>query len=204
MLTTEHIASELSGLDFRLRHTLSSLGEHYLHRLVFSYFSGTGSKEKLKSELNPILCGLIDGFQTIENHSMSDINRIIEEQKRAVEAKLALISGNDLAGLMRDRRLHESKITEIDAKLSHICQELGLELDLGEVTEPGGPRTRMPVAEIEKRILEALKAAPDGLSQAGISEVSGVSYASVMKWVRENPDKVRTQGEKRGRKVFLV
>lgn len=204
MLTTDQIAAEISALGLQLKHTRTSLGEHYLHRLLFSYFSSTGSKEKLKIELNAVLCGLVPGFQNIENYNMTDINKIIEEQKRELEAKLALISGNNLAALMAERKSHEAKIAEIDAKLSHICGELGLEMDFGKTADATGSRTRMPGAEIETRILDTLRAAPGGMSQARISEVAGVSYASVMKWVRENPDKVKTQGERKGKKVFLT
>ena len=46
---------------------------------------------------------------------MSDINKIIEDQKRELEAKLALISGNNLSALMAERKGCEAKIAEIDA-----------------------------------------------------------------------------------------
>jgi hypothetical protein len=35
---------------------------------------------------------------------MSDINKIIEDQKCELEAKLALISGNNLSALMAERK----------------------------------------------------------------------------------------------------
>jgi hypothetical protein len=56
---------------------------------------------------------------------------------------------------------------------------------------------------IEARILEALKNAPEGLSQIAISEASGVSYASVVNWLKENAAKVRTEGKRKGKKVLL-
>ena len=42
------------------------------------------------------------------------------------------------------------------------------------------------------------------MSQIDLSKATGCSYAAVMKWVKENPDQVKTTGEKRGKKVFLA
>ncbi len=55
---------------------------------------------------------------------------------------------------------------------------------------------------IEARILEVLKNAPEGMNQIGISQASGVSYASVVKWIKENPDKIKTESERKAKKVF--
>ena len=133
---------------------------------------------------------------------MSDINKIIEDQKRELEAKLALISGNNLSALMTERKGYEAKISEIDAKIQHICKELGIEVGL-DAPASKERRTRMSGADIEAKILDALKNAPQGLSQIGISEAAGVSYASVVKWLKENGAKVRTEGERKGKRVFL-
>ena len=132
---------------------------------------------------------------------MSDIHKIIEDQKRQLEAKLARISGNNLLALMAERKKYEVKIAEIDAKIQHICTELGLDLGTGTKVARGR-RTRMSGEAIEARILEALKNAPEGLSQIAISQASGVSYASVVKWIKENPDKIKTEGERKAKKVF--
>ncbi len=134
---------------------------------------------------------------------MSDINKIIEDQKRELEAKLALISGNNLSALMAERKGYEGKIAEIDAKIQHICNELGIDVGL-EAPSKKERRTRMSGAEIEAKILDALRNAPQGLSQIAISETTGVSYASVVKWLKENGAKVRTEGERKGKRVFLA
>ena len=134
---------------------------------------------------------------------MSDINKIIEDQKREIEAKLALITGNNPSALMADRKGYEAKISEIDAKIQHICKELGIEVGLETATKKER-RTRMSGAEIEAKIREALKNAPQGISQIDISNSTGVSYASVVKWMKDNAAKVRTEGEKKGKKVFLA
>jgi DNA-binding Lrp family transcriptional regulator len=62
----------------------------------------------------------------------------------------------------------------------------------------------MSGADIDAKILEVLRNAPHGLSQIAISEATGVSYASVVKWLKENGAKVRTEGERKGKRVFLV
>ena len=133
---------------------------------------------------------------------MSDINKIIEDQKRELEGKLALISGNNLSALMAERQGYEAKIAEIDAKIQHICTELGLDVETGTKVAKGR-RTRMSGAVIAEKIVEVLKKAPKGLSQIAISEASGVSYASVVNWIKENPEAVRIVGEKKSKKVFV-
>lgn len=134
---------------------------------------------------------------------MSDINKIIEDQMRELEAKLALISSNNLSALMAERKGYEAKISEIDAKIQHICKELGIEVGL-EAPAKKERRSRMSGADIDAKILEVLKNAPQGLSQIAISEATGVSYPSVVKWLKENGAKVRTEGERKAKRVFLV
>ena len=134
---------------------------------------------------------------------MTDFNQFIEDQKRKLEAKLALISGNNLAALMAERKGYEAKIAELDAKIHHICKELGIDVGLEEAAK-NERRTRMSGADIDAKILEGLKNAPQGLSQIGISEATGVSYASVVNWLKENGAKVRIVGEWKGKRVFLV
>ncbi|MBM3894798.1 hypothetical protein FJ366_04355 [Candidatus Dependentiae bacterium] len=103
---------------------------------------------------------------------------------------------------MAERKGYEGKIAEIDAKIQHICKELGIEVGLETATKKER-RTRMSGHEIDAKILEALKNAPRGLNQIGISEAAGVSYASVVKWLKENGSKVRTEGERKGKRVLL-
>jgi hypothetical protein len=168
---------------------------------LFTFFGGGPKTQELKTELNAILSGLIPRFQNIDNHTMSDINKIIEDQTRELEAKLALISGNNLSALMAERKGYEAKIAEIDAKIQHICKELSLDVRSGTKVARGR-RTRMSGAVIAEKIVEVLKNAPEGLSQIAISEASGVSYASVVKWIKENPEAVRIIGERKAKKIF--
>lgn len=59
-------------------------------------------------------------------------------------------------------------------------------------------------AAIDAKIMKVLKASPLGLLQREICEATGVSYASVLNWLQENRSKVRTEGERKARRVFLV
>jgi hypothetical protein len=133
---------------------------------------------------------------------MTDINQFIEDEKRKLEAKLALISGNNLAALMAERKSYDAKIADIDAKIQHICGELGIEVGLKESAKKQR-RTRMSGAEIDAKILEALKNAPQGISQIQISKSTGISYPSVVNWIKDNAAKVRTEGERKGKRVSL-
>jgi hypothetical protein len=201
--TTAEIRDLIVAHQIQLKYTLANLSYHHLRRGLFTFFGGGPKTQELKTELNAILSGLIPRFQNIDNHSMSDINKIIEDQMRELEAKLALISGNNLLALMAERKGYEAKIAEIDAKIQHICKELGIEVGL-EASAKKQRRTRMSGADIDAKIVDVLKNAPQGLSQIGISEATGVSYASVVKWLKENGAKVRTEGERKGKRVFLI
>jgi hypothetical protein len=158
--------------------------------------------ERLTVNHNAILSGLIPGFPNIDNHTMTNINQFIEDEMRKLEAKLALISGNNLSALMAERKGYEAKISELDAKIHHICKELGIDVGLEEAAKKER-RTRMSGADIDAKILDALKNAPQGISQIQISKSTGVSYASVVNWMKENGAKVRTEGEQKGKRVFL-
>ena len=56
----------------------------------------------------------------------------------------------------------------------------------------------MSGAEIDAKILKALKK-----SLQGISNSTGVSYAYVVNWMKDNAAKVRTEGERKGKRVIL-
>lgn len=91
-------------------------------RLIFGFglvnFSdGVTETQQVKIILSTILLGLMLHFQSIDNHTMSDINKIIEDQKREIEARLALVSSNNLSALMVEREGYEANISETDAKI---------------------------------------------------------------------------------------
>jgi hypothetical protein len=69
---------------------------------------------------------------------------------------------------------------------------------------PLNDRSALSASDLSEKLVAELKNAPRGMSQIDLSKATGCSYAAVIKWVKENPDTVKTTGEKRGKKVFLV
>ena len=114
-----NLGSILAAHQLQFKFALANLTDNHLHRVLYSYFSGRDKREDLIVELNAILSALIPGFKNIKDHTMTDIAQQIEAQKRDLEAKLALISNNNLAALQQERRGYEAKIAEIDSKIQH-------------------------------------------------------------------------------------
>jgi hypothetical protein len=56
---------------------------------------------------------------------------------------------------------------------------------------------------IGAKILKVLKDAPQGLLQSEISEATGLPYVSVVMWLKDNCSKVRTEGVRNAKRVFL-
>jgi hypothetical protein len=56
---------------------------------------------------------------------------------------------------------------------------------------------------IGARILKVLKGAPQGLLLREISEATELPYASVVFWLQDNCSKVRTEGVRKAKRVFL-
>ena len=159
-----------------------------------------------KAEIEAILSAVIPGSPEISNRTMNEINQLIEAQKRDVEQKLALIAANPLNLLLKEREAHEAKIADIDAKLRSLCKEIGVDLGSGASGAEASlhERSTVSASDLSEKLVAELKNAPQGMSQIDLSKATGCSYSAVMKWVKENPDTVKTTGEKRGKKVFLV
>lgn len=180
------------------------LTDNHLRVVLHSFFVGGNKNPSLKTEIEAILFAAIPGLRDISTLSMNDINQLIEAQKRELEQKLALLSGNSLSSLIKEREAHEAKIAEIDVKLRVLGQQIGLEFGGGGRVDMPKPQRVATGTDISEKILSELKKAPQGLSQIALSEAAELPYASVLDWVKQNPDKVRAVGEKRGRKVFLI
>jgi predicted XRE-type DNA-binding protein len=144
----------------------------------------------------------IDNCWNLQHDSRMDISKLIEKEQAALRKKLELLSGNNIAALLEEKKGLQAKIAELDAKIKLVADELGLELP-DEGAAPKERRTRLSGDEISRRILELLKAHPEGLSQAAISEATGVSYPSVINFIKDNADKISSQGERRTKRVFL-
>lgn len=186
------------------RQKLALLSDNHLRVVLHSFFVGGKKNPTLKIEIEAILSAAITGFKDISNLTMNDINHLIEAQKRELEQKLALITGNALNVLMKEREAHEAKIAEIDAKLKSIGREIGLDFAEGDSTSSVKRQRIAAGTDISETILNELRKTSQGLSQVALSEATGLPYSAVINWVKQNPDKVRAEGERRGRKVYLI
>lgn len=133
---------------------------------------------------------------------LMDISKLIEREQQELRKKLDLLSGNDINTLIEEKKQYLAKIGEIDSKIKFICNELGLEFPSDD-SAPKEKRTRLNGVEISRRILEVLKAHSEGLSQTQISELTGVSYPSVINFIKENEATLTSQGERKTKKIFL-
>jgi hypothetical protein len=205
-LNTAEIVERISAVQLEYRQKAALLSDNHLRVVLHSFFMGGKKNQTQKAEIEAILSAVIPGSSEISNRTMNEINQLIEAQKREVEQKLALISSNPLNLLIKEREAHEAKIADIDAKLRSLCKEIGVDLGVA-CTGGADPVSDHPVleaSEMGEKLMSELRRAPRGMSQIDLSKATGRAYSAVMKWVKENPDKVKTTGEKRGKKVFLV
>ena len=84
---------------------------------------------------------------------------------------------------MAERKGYEGKIAKIDAKIKHICKELENDVGLESAAKKEWP-LRLSREEIDAKILEVLKNAPQGISQIGPNEANGVNYGAVANWLK--------------------
>ena len=205
-LTTAEIAERISAVKVEYRQKEVFLADNHLRVVLHSFFMGGKKNQTQKAEIEAILSAVIPGSPEISNRTMNEINQLIEAQKRDVEQKLALIAANPLNLLLKEREAHEAKIADIDAKLRSLCKEIGVDLGSGAsgVEGPLHERSTLSASDLSEKLVAELKNAPQGMSQIDLSKATGCSYSAVMKWVKENPDTVKTTGEKRGKKVFMV
>lgn len=73
-----------------------------------------------------------------------------------------------------------------------------------QISKPGKKRSRMSTEEVERRLIETVKAAgSEGISLKGISEAAGVNYQTAAKKLKEMPDRFIKTGELKEGRFFL-
>ncbi len=137
-----------------------------------------------------------------------DIAKLIERQQAELRRRLDLLTNNDLAQLQASRAEYQTKIDEIDSSINKICIELGI-----STFKPDGSKSsdskkdrapRLSGTEISKRITEELQNSPAGLSQTEISLKTGVSYPSVINFIRDNAALLKVEGSRKSKKISLA
>ena len=132
-----------------------------------------------------------------------DINQEIERHTRDLQNKLQLLRDNNLLELVTKKARLETELTEITAEISNTCKRLGISTAGSSSPARAERRTRMGGDVIRAKITEVLKASPQGLSQIDIAKQTGVSYASVINFLKDNQDSIRTEGDRKSKLVFL-
>ena len=135
--------------------------------------------------------------------SIMDITKEIERQAQELQKKLELLRDNNLQELVAKKAELETQLADIEAQISNTCKRLGISTT--GVSSPARTerRTRMGGDVIRAKITEVLKATPQGISQIEIAKQTGVSYASVINFLKDNQDIIRTEGDRKSKLVFL-
>lgn len=132
-----------------------------------------------------------------------DITKEIERQAQELQKKLELLRDNNLQELVTKKAALETQLTDIEAQISNTCKRLGISMAGSSSPARAERRTRMGGDVIRAKITEVLKASPQGLSQIDIAKQTGVSYASVINFLKDNQGSIRTEGDRKSKLVFL-
>ncbi len=132
-----------------------------------------------------------------------DITKEIKRQAQELQKKLELLRDNNLQELVTKKAALETQLTDIEGQISNTCKRLGISMAGSSSPARAERRTRMGSDVIRAKITEVLKASPQGLSQIDIAKQTGVSYASVINFLKDNQDSIRTEGDRKSKLVFL-
>ena len=133
-----------------------------------------------------------------------DITQQIARQTKDLLKQLDQLRNNDLQDLISKKATLESDLAKVNAQIASKCKRLGVAANSPTIAPAEkATRHRMSGEEIRTKINEVLKANPQGISQIKISEQTGVSYASVINFLKDNQDTIRTQGDRKSKLVFL-
>jgi len=133
-----------------------------------------------------------------------DITKEIERQTQELQKKLELLRDNNLQELVAKKASLEGQLADVEAEIASACKRLGISSSAGVVAlVRAEKRTRMSGEVIRAKIVEVLTANPQGISQIEIAKKTGVSYASVINFLKDNQDIIRTEGDRKSKLVFL-
>lgn len=130
----------------------------------------------------------------------------IEDLKKELDA----IGGkqNQLNELNAKKAALKSNLAEVEKQINALEKELGGGSRRSSSKRAAGAsggtrRPRMSADEISSKILNHLQQNRGGVSQREISSATGVSYPAVIKFLKANASKIRTEGSRRSSRVFL-
>lgn len=132
-----------------------------------------------------------------------DITKEIERQAQELQKKLELLRDNNLQELVAKKAELENQLADIEVQIANTCKRLGITSAGVSTPARAEKRTRMSGEVIRAKITEVLKANTQGISQIEIAKQTGVSYASVINFLKDNQDIIRTEGDRKSKLVFL-
>lgn len=147
--------------------------------------------------------GICRGWRKKENVSIMDITKEIERQAQELQKKLDLLRDNNLQELVAKKAALEGQLADVEAQIASTCKRLGITSAAVSAPVRAEKRTRMSGDVIRTKITEVLRANPQGISQIEIAKQTGVSYASVINFLKDNGNLIRTQGDRKSKLVFL-
>lgn len=141
---------------------------------------------------------------------MEYAQKIISEIE-ALKKQLEAIGGkqNQLNELLAKQKSLKSELADVEKQINALDKELGSGIRRSSSKRSSGAasggtrRTRLSADEISSKILGHLQQNPNGVSQREISSATGVSYPTVIKFLKANASKFRSEGSRRSSRVFL-
>ena len=141
---------------------------------------------------------------------MEYAQKIISEIE-ALKKQLEAIGGkqNQLNELNAKKAALKNDLANVEKQINALEKELGggsrRSSSKRAAGSPSGGtrRPRMSADDISSKILAHLQQNRGGVSQREISTATGVSYPAVIKFLKANAVKFRTEGSRRSSRVFL-
>ncbi len=119
-----------------------------------------------------------------------------QTQIAELEAKIQALRSAQVTELKEQLHAARKVVADLEGQLAQIT---GKAPAAGAVVR----RTRTSSEDVRKGILKALADSPTGLSQKEISDTTGLSYQTVVVFLKKNPKDFKTTGSFKSKRYFL-
>jgi len=131
----------------------------------------------------------------------------IKSEIEALQKQLEAIGGkqSQLNELEAKRNALKNDLADVEKQIRALEKDLGATSSRSSAKRASGGvrRPRLSSSDVSAKILGYLQQNSGGVSQRQISEGTGVSYPAVIKFLKDNASKFRTEGSRRTSRVFL-
>jgi len=117
-----------------------------------------------------------------------------QTQIKELEGKIQALRSSQLGELQQKLKEARLNVAELEAELAKTTAKT-------PVAE--GRRSRTPSEEVRSRILNTLAAAPQGLSQKEISDLTALNYNTVVLYLKNHIKDFKSVGTRRAKRYFL-